>query len=81
MRRTVPLALSLALAFAIAPVFAQVQNYKTVTKEMLENPSPDDWLMFSRTYDAQRFSPLNQINKQNVGQRRLAVGVQAESRG
>ena len=25
---------------------------------MLENPSPDDWLMYSRTYDAQRFSPL-----------------------
>src|SRR5262249_54551253 len=26
----------------------------------------DDWLMYSRTYDAQRFSPLNQINKGNV---------------
>jgi alcohol dehydrogenase (cytochrome c) len=39
---------------------------------MLENPSPDDWLMFSRTYDAQRFSPLKQITKQNVGQLKLA---------
>lgn len=39
---------------------------------MLEKPSPDDWLMYSRTYDAQRYSPLNQINKQNVGQLRLA---------
>src|SRR4029450_9913615 len=39
---------------------------------MLLNPSPDDWLMFSRTYDAQRFSPLNQVNKQNVGQLALA---------
>jgi len=38
---------------------------------MLENPSPDDWLMFSRTYDAQRFSPLKQITKQNVGQLRM----------
>ena len=35
---------------------------------MLQNPSPNDWLMYSRTYDAQRFSPLNQITKQNVGQ-------------
>src|SRR6516165_4658423 len=61
--------LFLALAAAAA---AQVQNYKSVTKEMLENPSPNDWLMFSRTYDAQRYSPLNQINKQNVGQLRLA---------
>ena len=31
-------------------------------------PSPDDWLMYSRTYDAQRFSPLRQITRQNVGQ-------------
>jgi alcohol dehydrogenase (cytochrome c) len=35
---------------------------------MLLKPSPDDWLMYSRTYDAQRFSPLKQINRQNVGQ-------------
>jgi len=28
--------------------------------------------MYSRTYDAQRLSPLNQINKQNVGQLRMA---------
>jgi alcohol dehydrogenase (cytochrome c) len=45
---------------------AQVQNFKPVTEEMLKNPSPNDWLMFSRTYDAQRFSPLNQINRGNV---------------
>ena len=37
---------------------------------MLANPSPDDWLMYSRTYDAQRFSPLKQITRQNVGQLR-----------
>lgn len=51
---------------------AQVQKYVPVTQQMLENPSPDDWLMFSRTYDAQRFSPLKQITKQNVGQLHLA---------
>ncbi len=39
---------------------------------MLENPSPDDWLMYSRTYDAQRFSPLKQITRDNVGQLRMA---------
>src|SRR6478609_8515916 len=49
-----------------------VQNYKNVTPEMLKNPSPDDWLMYSRTYDAQRFSPLKQINRQNVGQLKVA---------
>jgi ABC-type hemin transport system substrate-binding protein len=40
-------------------VFAQVNNYKPVTQEMLVNPSPDDWLMYSRTYDAQRYSRSN----------------------
>jgi glucose dehydrogenase len=42
----------------------QVNNFTEVTQQMLENPSPNDWLMFSRTYDAQRFSPLEQINRQ-----------------
>jgi len=60
------------LVLAAAAAWGQVSNYKPVTQEMLLNPSPDDWLMFSRTYDAQRFSPLKQINKQNVGQLRLA---------
>ena len=34
----------------------------------LRNPSPDDWLMYSRTYDAQRFSPLAEIDRSNVAQ-------------
>jgi alcohol dehydrogenase (cytochrome c) len=49
---------------------AQVTKFVPVTQAMLENPSPDDWLMYSRTYDAQRFSPLKQISRQNVGQLR-----------
>ena len=43
-----------------------------VTREMLLSPSPSDWLMFSRTYDNQRFSPLDQISRQNVAQLQLA---------
>ena len=39
---------------------------------MLANPDPADWLMISRTFDQHRFSPLNQINKNNVGQLRMA---------
>ncbi|HEU4619529.1 MAG TPA: PQQ-binding-like beta-propeller repeat protein, partial [Gammaproteobacteria bacterium] len=37
-----------------------------VTDEMLRKPDPGDWLMYSRTYDAQRFSPLDQIDRGNV---------------
>jgi len=51
---------------------AQVQNYVPVTQEMLLHPSPGDWLMYSRTYDAQRYSPLKQITRANVGQLRMA---------
>src|SRR5579871_5480403 len=68
-----PLMLIALGAVAAAPMAcAQVQGFKPVTQEMLLNPAPGDWLMFSRTYDAQRFSPLKLINKQNIGQLRLA---------
>ena len=61
-----------ALGAAVRPMLAEVKPLTPVTQQMLEQPSPDDWLMFSRTYDAQRFSPLNQITKDNVGRLALA---------
>ena len=63
---------SMVLAVSAPVAFAQVKNFTPVTQEMLANPSPNDWLMSSRTYDWQRFSPLNQITKQNVGQLQMA---------
>ena len=66
----VPVLVSMVLV-AQAPLPAP-RPFNPVTSKMLENPSPDDWLMFSRTYDAQRYSPLKQITKQNVGQLKLA---------
>ena len=63
-------------ASAVAPsAFAQyspTENRPPVTDAMLEKPSPNDWLMFSRTYDAQRFSPLEEIDRRNVGKLELA---------
>ena len=52
--------IALAALFAASAVIAaaQVKNYTPVTDAMLLNPPPEDWLMFSRTYDAQRYSPL-----------------------
>jgi alcohol dehydrogenase (cytochrome c) len=71
------------LAVTIASVaLAQIKPFAPVTTKMLENPSPNDWLMYSRTYDAQRFSPLKQITKSNVGQlkqvwsKEMATGTQ-----
>ncbi len=62
-----------AVACAVSlPAFAQVKNFVPVTQEMLLHPAPGDWLMYSRTYDAQRYSPLKEINRTNVSQLRMA---------
>ena len=49
-----------------------IENFKPVTQKMLENPAPENWQMFSRTYDDQRYSPLTQINQKNVSKLQLA---------
>ena len=51
---------------------AQNPDFRPVTEEVLANPDPADWLMLNRTFDQQRYSPLDQINKSNVGQLRMA---------
>lgn len=63
--------IGLVCCFAAASAIGQVQGFKPVTQQELENPSPNDWLMYSRTYDAQRFSPLKEIDKQNVARLRM----------
>ena len=63
------------ISWLIAAVFvagiavsAQRPAFVPITDKTLLNPAPEDWLMYSRTYDAQRFSPLKQITRQNVAQ-------------
>src|SRR5947208_4083936 len=46
-----------------------------VTPQRLVNPEPQNWLMNHRTYDGQRFSPLERINKTNVKGLKLAYAV------
>ena len=69
--------LSLAHALQLSPELRvaaaeQAQKLVPVTDEMLLDPDPEDWLMMHRTYDFQAYSPLDQINRDNVGQLRLA---------
>ena len=81
MRRTVRTFILLSLGLG-APFHAQDRDFVPVTTAMLEHPSPNDWLMYSRTPDAQRYSPLDRINRQNVGRlrevfkRELGMGAQ-----
>jgi alcohol dehydrogenase (cytochrome c) len=77
MRHVPLLLLSTVVAVTIVTAAQNIQNRAdqaapAVTSKMLENPSPEDWLMYSRTYDAQRFSPLEFINRRNVGQLKTA---------
>jgi alcohol dehydrogenase (cytochrome c) len=60
------------VALTMGSVAAQVRDFSPVTDQALLNPDPADWLMPSRTYDWQRFSPLDQVHRANVQQLRLA---------
>jgi alcohol dehydrogenase (cytochrome c) len=43
-----------------------LENLTPVTDSMLHNPPAEDWLMWRRTWDTYGFSPLDQINRNNV---------------
>lgn len=69
-------AVALGAVLAVRVIAQQPgRNLAPLTEDNLKNPSPNDWLMYDRTYDSQRFSPLQQINKSNVGQLKLAWSV------
>ena len=59
-----------AAAFAIGGlVFAACTGgaeYAPVTDERLADPEAENWLMYRGTYDAHGYSPLDQINAENV---------------
>jgi alcohol dehydrogenase (cytochrome c) len=61
-----------AAAFAICPALAG-----DVTPDRLVNADkePQNWLMNHRTYDAQRYSPLDKVNKDNVKSLKLAYAL------
>ena len=64
--------LATAALLAISPAVAA-----DVTSDRLVNADrePQNWLMNHRTYDAQRYSPLDKINKANIKDLKLAYAV------
>lgn len=77
MPNTMSLLLSSALVLGVSTSFAVAQDsaidkVTPVTDEVLLNPPDGDWLMWRRTYDGWGYSPLDQINKENVKDLRLA---------
>ena len=46
--------------------FLFASDYSVITDDRLNNPEPENWLMYRGTYDSHGFSPLDEINSRNV---------------
>ena len=65
------------------PAAQQTQSadrFVPVTDARLQNPPPADWLMWRRTLDGWGYSPLDQVDRDNVGELRM-VWSRALSQG
>ena len=69
----------LLIALALLPLFAHPAaaqgaanaEFVPVTDAMLQDPDPGDWLMWRRTLNGWGYSPLDQIDRDNVGDLRM----------
>ena len=68
-RRAFAVCLLVSLAGTLAG--AQDRDFRPVTDAMLQDPDPADWLMWRRTLDSWGYSPLEQIDRDNVGELRM----------
>ena len=65
-------ALVVCLVLTAVPALAQSSSrFVPVTDEVLQNPDAADWLMWRRTLDGWGYSPLDQIDRDNVGDLRM----------
>ena len=60
------------VAAAAGTAHAQpADDFVPVTDAMLQSPAPGDWLMWRRTLDGWGYSPLDQIDRENVAELRM----------
>ena len=70
-------ALTILLVSAVLPSGAalaqlgELRPFTRITDEILNNPSDDDWPQYRRTHNNWGYSPLDQIDKENVAELRL----------
>jgi alcohol dehydrogenase (cytochrome c) len=74
MQHTSPRSLLLA-GSALLAAFGTGAFAADVTPERLANPEPGNWLTNHRTWDSQRYSPLDKITKANVKSLKLVYAV------
>jgi len=44
----------------------EISNYNAIDQQQLDNPSPNNWILYRHSYDWHGFSPLDQVNTNNV---------------
>jgi len=73
--KRLPVMLTLVALMLIRSTGVRAQEGKRkfvpVTDAMLQNPDPANWMMWRRTLDSWGYSPLSQVNRNNVSQLRL----------
>src|SRR5208283_4909 len=69
------LALILLTATVLSVTTPAISAEVTADRLINADKEPQNWLMNHRTYDAQRFSPLDKISKANVKSLKLAYAV------
>ncbi len=65
------LAIASLTVLAAAAQSDEDAGFVPVTDAMLEDPAPGDWLMWRRTQNGWGYSPLDQVNRDNVADLRL----------
>ena len=60
------------LVTGVSQAQTALDYFENISLEELANPPAEDWLMWRRTANHWGYSPLNQINKNNVSSLRLA---------
>ncbi len=69
------------MAAAIASRGAFAQQTKPVDDSTLRNAAPGEWVTYGRDYSETHFSPLKQINAENVGRLGLAWSWETGTEG
>ena len=70
-----PITVAIVAFLAAGAAAAQAQpdrEFAPVTDAMLQNPDPADWPMWRRTLDGWGYSPLDEVNRDNVGELQMA---------
>jgi alcohol dehydrogenase (cytochrome c) len=78
---TLPCIISSCIMASSLAAQATMDKFVPVTQKDLNNPDPADWLMLGGNMEHWNYSPLDQINRQNVGGLQLVWARQMPTTG